>query len=163
MTGQFIYLLYIFISYNIFPCIRVLTRAHGGAGAVELANAVVEACSATRTDESSSFRFLYPCEASIKVSITRPYTYTVHLKRRYCVTALHKFVFFVYAQTLQSIENICVSNRSLDDKRIYALIVGVGNERRTLIGPWGYQNIGSTRYSSYYLENYWPCAGDSLR
>ncbi|CAM9522653.1 unnamed protein product [Ascophyllum nodosum] len=49
-----------------FSAVQSSHWAHGGAGAVELANAVVEACSATRTDESSSFRFLYPCEASIK-------------------------------------------------------------------------------------------------
>lgn len=36
---------------------------------MELANAVVEACAATRADPSSSFKLLYPSEASIKVSL----------------------------------------------------------------------------------------------
>ena len=36
-------------------------------------------------------------------------------------------------------------------------IVGVGKERRTLIGHGDLQN-GSTRYWNY-LENYWPYAG----
>ncbi|CAM9630248.1 unnamed protein product, partial [Discosporangium mesarthrocarpum] len=42
--------------------------AEGGAGAVELAEAVVRACEQTRAVESgsSSFRFLYPLEATIK-------------------------------------------------------------------------------------------------
>lgn len=42
-------------------------RADGGAGAVKLADAVVDACAATRADPDSSFKFLYPAEASIKV------------------------------------------------------------------------------------------------
>ena len=37
----------------------------------------------------------------------------------------------------------------------FITIVGVGKERRTLIGPL--QN-GGTRYWNY-LEDYWPCAG----
>lgn len=41
-------------------------RAEGGAGAVQLAEAVVEACAATRADPSGSFKLLYPSEASIK-------------------------------------------------------------------------------------------------
>ena len=34
--------------------------------------------------------------------------------------------------------------------------VGVGKERRTLIGPWWCK--GSSHYWNY-LEDYWPCAG----
>lgn len=34
---------------------------------MELAQAVVEACAATRADPTSSFKLLYPSEASIKV------------------------------------------------------------------------------------------------
>lgn len=48
-------------------------RADGGAGAVELANAVVEACASTRADTGSSFRLLYPDDASIKVRQLRAF------------------------------------------------------------------------------------------
>ena len=37
------------------------------------------------------------------------------------------------------------------------LVIGVGKERHTLIGPCDLQN-GSTRYWKY-PEDYWPCAG----
>lgn len=50
------------MPYEILKCFR----AEGGAGAVQLAEAVVEACAATRADPSVSFKLLYPSEASIK-------------------------------------------------------------------------------------------------
>ena len=38
--------------------------------------------------------------------------------------------------------------------------MGVGKERRTSIGPWGYLNIICKTCYSNYLEDYyfWPCA-----
>eukprot|EP00752_Nemacystus_decipiens_P017909 g16054.t1 len=49
-----------------FSAVKSSHWAEGGAGAVQLAEAVVEACAATRADPSASFNFLYPSEASIK-------------------------------------------------------------------------------------------------
>ncbi|CAM9962673.1 unnamed protein product [Pylaiella littoralis] len=49
-----------------FAAVQSSHWAEGGAGAVQLAEAVVDACAATRADPSSSFKLLYPSEASIK-------------------------------------------------------------------------------------------------
>lgn len=46
--------------------------AKGGAGAVDLANAVIEACAEARKQAASglsSFRYLYPLDADIKAKI----------------------------------------------------------------------------------------------
>ncbi|CAM9796836.1 unnamed protein product [Ectocarpus sp. 8 AP-2014] len=49
-----------------FSAVKSSHWAEGGAGAVQLAEAVMEACAATRADPSTPFRFLYPSETSIK-------------------------------------------------------------------------------------------------
>ncbi|CBN80167.1 conserved unknown protein [Ectocarpus siliculosus] len=49
-----------------FSAVKSSHWAEGGAGAVQLAEAVMEACAATRADPSTPFRFLYPSETPIK-------------------------------------------------------------------------------------------------
>ena len=46
--------------------IRCASRSEGGAGAVKLAESVVEACT---SESRSQFRFLYPLDKSIKEKI----------------------------------------------------------------------------------------------
>jgi formate--tetrahydrofolate ligase len=52
------------IEFGAEACNPITVHAHGGDGAIEAANAVVEAC-----DRPSNFQFLYPDEASIKEKI----------------------------------------------------------------------------------------------
>jgi formyltetrahydrofolate synthetase len=52
------------IEFGAEACNPITVHAHGGDGAIDAANAVVEAC-----DRPSNFQFLYPDEASIKEKI----------------------------------------------------------------------------------------------
>jgi formyltetrahydrofolate synthetase len=52
-----------------FAAVRSNHWAEGGAGAVDLANAVMDACAAAKAQEESSFRCLYPLTLSLKEKI----------------------------------------------------------------------------------------------
>jgi formyltetrahydrofolate synthetase len=57
------------LAAGAFAAIEANHWALGGAGAVDLAQAVMTACAAARSEAESSFRFLYPLEMSIKEKI----------------------------------------------------------------------------------------------
>jgi len=52
-----------------FAAVRSNHWAEGGAGAIELASAVMDACAAAKAQESSTFRCLYPLTMSLKEKI----------------------------------------------------------------------------------------------
>ena len=52
-----------------FAAVRSNHWAEGGAGAVDLARAVMGACDAARSNENSTFKHLYPLELSLKEKI----------------------------------------------------------------------------------------------
>jgi formyltetrahydrofolate synthetase len=52
-----------------FAAVRSNHWTEGGAGAVQLANAVIDACAAAKAQEASTFKCLYPLELSLKEKI----------------------------------------------------------------------------------------------
>jgi formyltetrahydrofolate synthetase len=52
-----------------YAAVRSNHWAEGGAGAIDLAHAVIEACAKSRAQPESSFKFLYPLEYSIEQKI----------------------------------------------------------------------------------------------
>ncbi len=101
-------------THNTFLVRSRVLRAKGGAGAVELGQAVIEAC---KSAKRANFRFLYPLHKTIKEKIEVQYPVTFH--GNWCgVSGLSFLFYFLFFFFLFSLNFVRSSRRRLMAQRV---------------------------------------------